>query len=246
MNGWPKLLSRNEIHLWVCSGIVSPELDRIANCFAPEEQERASRFRFDRDRRRYLGGVLLQRLILSNYLSCSLEEISFVRNPWGKPSLGHKHNSAIQFSLSRSHQVALLAVCAEVDVGADLEYGLGRNARDLGVTEIFCCEEQNFVKEASDSTRAFFEIWARKEAYIKGIGRGLSHPLGEFDITPDKPTGKGMVRDWSSNPPGRSWQVSSIELPEVGYGAAVASPLTSSSIKLVEVGCDELLASLDR
>lgn len=244
MNGSPKSVSWNEIHLWVCSGVLSPELDRAVDFIAPEEQERARRYRFDRDRRRYVGGVLLQRQILSRYLSCSPDEISFVRNQWGKPSLGREHESAIEFSLSRSHQIALLAVCTEAEVGVDLEYGCGRNAQDLGVTKMFCRDEQHFVLEAFEPTQAFFEIWARKEAYIKGIGRGLSHPLGEFDITPDEPMGKGLVRDWSSDPPSHSWQVRSIKLSEDGYGAAVASPLASPSIELVELRYDELLAAL--
>jgi len=240
MTQFPGLPTRDEIHLWVATGLLSPDLDTALDIVAPEEQERARRFRFETDRWRYLGGALLQRLVLARYLSCSFEDVSYSRNQWGKPSMDRSHNSAIQFSLSRSHKVALFAVCEGVEVGADLEYGLGKNARDLGVAGIFCREEQAFVSRAADPNRAFFEIWARKEAYIKGIGRGLSHPLGEFDVTP----GKSIVHDWSVDTPSQAWQVRSIELPDVGYGAAIATPWSSPSIEMIEIDSGELLAVL--
>lgn len=235
---------RDGIHLWVVTGILSPELDNALGVLSPEELERARRFRFEEDRWRYLGGTLFQRLVLAQYLSCPLSEVSYSRNQWGKPSLNQSHDSMVRFSLSRSHQTALLAVNNGCEVGADLEYALGRNCNDLGMKRYFARQERDFIESASDIREAFFEIWARKEAYIKGIGRGLSHPLGEFDVTPEEAMGKGEVNDWSADAPEETWQVQSIALPEEGYGAAIATPFPSSSIELIPVDCDELLATL--
>ena len=216
----------------------------MMNHLSVEEQERAQRYRFEKDRRRYLGGVLLQKKTLARYLSCSPNEVSFERNQWGKPSLAQGHQSELQFSLSRSHQVTLLAVCNGAELGVDLEYGLGRNDEVLKVKEDFCHEEQDFIAQASKPLDSFFEIWARKEAYIKGIGRGLSHPLGEFDVTPGVQGEAAVVRDWSPEAPSKLWKVESVTLPESGYGAAIATPLSQPVIRLIETDCTELLNPL--
>jgi 4'-phosphopantetheinyl transferase len=224
---------------------LSPRFDRVLGSLASEEQERARRYRFETDRRRYLGETLLQRLVLAHYLSCPFRDLSFSRNQWGKPSLDRKHDAKIRFSLSRSHEVAILAVSEESEeseVGADLEYALGRNSRNLSVRRYFSDEEQDFIENAPDSRKAFFEIWDRKEACIKGIGRGLSHPLAEFDVTPGEPTGETIVRDWSGDCPDKSWRVRSVSLSVADYPAAIATISRSLSLELFESDREELLA----
>ena len=114
----------------------------------------------------------------------------------------------------------------------------GGNNDALGIKKQFSKEEQAFIDNAPNMKKAFFEIWARKEAYIKGIGRGLSHPLAEFDVAP---SGDIPVRDWSTEAPEESWQVKSIELPEEDYAAAVATTLESFSFELQKVDITELL-----
>lgn len=234
MKGRLKIPPSGEVHLWKCGGLLSPSLDEALNLLAPDEQERARAFRFDEDRWRYLGGALLQRKVLSRYLSCPMQELSFVRNEWGKPSLNREHDSGIQFSLSRSQEVAILAVSGGGEVGVDVEYQFGRVGDDLGMMKQFSQAEQKFIKEAVDSKRAYFEIWARKEAYLKAIGRGLSHPLKTFDVS-----GKGVVRDWAEEVSGESWWVQSLEFPVEGYASALASKLPSPTIEWFELGAPQ-------
>lgn len=236
MNPWPDPRPNEDIHLWMCRDLLSPHLDGALDFLAPEEQERAMGFRFEDDRRRYLGGTLLQRTVLAHYLACPLGELSFVRNEWGKPALIQGDDSAIKFSLSRSHEFAILGVGGTSEIGVDVEF---ERDLELSMRRQFAEAEQDFIENAADSRQAFFEIWARKEAYIKGIGRGLSHPLDQFDVTP---YGEKFVHDWSEDSPSESWDVSSVELPVSGYAAAIATPFPLPAIKVIEVTYDDLLA----
>lgn len=244
MKQWPESLPLEGIHLWICEDILSPHLDESIDFLVQEEQDRARRYRFEKDRRRYLGGVLLQRAVLSHYLSCSPRVLSFSRNQWGKPALDRSHHSTIQFSLSRSHEGAILAVSAENELGVDLEYEFGRGRSDLSMKRQFSEAEQGFIDGASDSTKAFFEIWARKEAYIKGIGRGLSHPLEKFDVSPVEPSGERVVHDWSEGCPVDPWVVRSLELPQGDYAAAVAMNEPSPSIEFLQLDSHELMSKV--
>jgi 4'-phosphopantetheinyl transferase len=236
MKHWPQHPPLEGIHLWICKGLLAPRLDGVWDLLAPEEQKRARAYRFEHDQRRYLGSALLQRSLLARYTSCSLRELSFSRNQWGKPSLDGDHHK-IEFNISRSHEVALLAVSDGSMLGVDVEYAMGCDNGAMPVASQFSEPERSYIETASDSTRALFEIWTRKEAYIKGIGRGLSHPLAEFDVTPNVKT---MVSDWSEDPPPEPWRVHSIELSVSGYTAAIATILPSPSIEVIEVTVEEL------
>lgn len=238
MKDWHEVPSRDGVYLWVCGDLLSPRLDEALGLVAPDEEERARAFRFEEDRRRYLGGTLLQRVVLSRLLSCSLGEVSFFKNEWGKPFLDKRHESTIQFSLSRSHKLSVLAVSVEGEIGVDVEYERGRVGNDLSMKSQFSEAEQEFIEQAADSRQAFFEIWARKEAYIKGIGRGLSHPLEKFDVSP---SGEKFARDWSVDLMQETWEVRSMELSEKHYASALAMRGALPPVELIEVKINDLL-----
>src|SRR4029077_3586273 len=70
--------------------------------------------------------------------------------------------------------------------------------------------------------QGFFNCWTRKEAFIKALGEGLSHPLDTFDVSlaPGKPAellrGEPVPRD------DRGWRLASFS-PAPGFVAAVAA-----------------------
>ena len=61
-------------------------LETCAGVVSPDELERAGRFRFDRERQRYLAGRGLLRQLLAGYLRCPAKEMVFAYSPTGKSS----------------------------------------------------------------------------------------------------------------------------------------------------------------
>jgi 4'-phosphopantetheinyl transferase len=153
---------------------------------SPDEVERASRFRFEDDRSRFIASRSILRQPLSLYVACEPESISLEYNPWGKPALAARFaDSDIRFNLSHSHGVVAYAMARGREVGVDIEmlrpnFATGRIAeRFFSRTEV----ESLRSLPREHQARAFFVCWTRKEAYIKALGRGLSIDLASFDVS---------------------------------------------------------------
>jgi 4'-phosphopantetheinyl transferase len=74
---------------------------------------------------------------------------------------------------------------------------------------------------ASVQPAAFFHGWARKEAYVKARGDGLSHPPDAYTVDLD-PVGEGSLLADSSAPDAPAgWTVRAIRAPD-RFAAAVA------------------------
>src|SRR5580704_8660219 len=81
-------LDEREAHVWAALLEVSPEARaRFAASLAPEELERANRFRFERDRDRFIAGRGLLRAILGRCLEIEPARVELSYGPGGKPAL---------------------------------------------------------------------------------------------------------------------------------------------------------------
>jgi 4'-phosphopantetheinyl transferase len=165
-----------------------------------EERARSMRFRFARDRDRFIARRGRLRHLLGSYLGEAARDIVFRHNDYGKPQIFG--DDGLQFSLSHSHGVALCALAWDRAVGCDLEW---RN-RELASREI--ADRLFSARERSDLHRlpshqwidGFYNCWTRKEAFVKAIGQGLCYPLASFDVsvTPGEAADLlSCVGDWS-------------------------------------------------
>ncbi|MCU0545826.1 MAG: 4'-phosphopantetheinyl transferase superfamily protein [Oscillatoriaceae cyanobacterium Prado104] len=179
-------ISDTEIHLW------RAELDRpqsqiqnIAQTLSDSELQRADRFRFDRDKIRFIARRAALRGILSRYLNVAPNQVQFSYGPCGKPEIADNLDSGICFNLSDSQGLALYAVTRGRKIGVDLE-----QIRDIPHIEelanrFFSKQESTALQAvaAEEKIAAFFNCWTRKEAYIKAMGDGLSFPLDKFSVS---------------------------------------------------------------
>jgi 4'-phosphopantetheinyl transferase len=191
---------------------------------AADEQARAERFYFERDREHFIAARGVLRTILGCYLNRVPECLSFCYSSHGKPALaGEPGGDAICFNVSHSHGVALYAVTRGREVGIDLE----RIRFDVAVAEIaerfFSRREVAMLRALPTEVQhqAFFRCWTRKEAYIKARGEGLSLPLDQFDVSlaPGEPAAVlGTQRDPSE---ASRWSLQELT-PAPDYVAALA------------------------
>jgi 4'-phosphopantetheinyl transferase len=179
-------LSGDEVHVWRAS-LDRPAAD-YSRLLASDEQVRAERFRFERERRRFIVGRGTLRIVLGRYLNTPPEKIKFAYHANGKPSLpdGLLH-TALCFNLSHSEEMLLLAVTYHRAVGIDLE----TIQPDLDVEHIaeqFFSPAERAELAALPSGRrlaSFFSGWTRKEAYLKARGEGMTYPLDRFSVSMD-------------------------------------------------------------
>jgi 4'-phosphopantetheinyl transferase len=103
------------------------------------------------------------------------------------------------FSCSHSQDVAVVAI-APRRVGVDIE--VERPRRQERIAERMFASQERSVLEAVDGDlrrHLFHRCWVAKEAYAKGVGRGLAMRFDEFSVAPAlrSPAGTGAVgEDW--------------------------------------------------
>jgi phosphopantetheinyl transferase len=105
----------------------------------------------------------------------------------GKPYLADFPQ--IQFSVSHSRKLWVCGIQEEA-LGIDVECpdpgrlqhkGVSTETRFMKIAGRFFAEaEQSYVSE--QGLAGFYEIWVRKEAYIKYKGTGISENLGSFSV----------------------------------------------------------------
>ncbi|HEX5761016.1 MAG TPA: 4'-phosphopantetheinyl transferase superfamily protein [Thermoanaerobaculia bacterium] len=186
--GAPLALPAGELHLWAAP--LDPPAERIEELralLAPDERARVERFRFEVHRRRFAVGRGVLRALLGAYLDVPPERLAFTYGERGKPDLapGSAAAGPLHFNLSHSHELALLAVTREREVGADVEQLRPLDDLEKIAERFFSAAEHAQLMALPEAERvaAFFRCWTRKEAYLKALGVGLAAPLDAFVVT---------------------------------------------------------------
>ncbi len=177
------IISDGDIHIYRQS-IDAPldKLDFFRKLLSQDELQRANRFRFDKDRNHFISGRGLLRIILGKYLNESPASVKISYLDKGKPYI---ESSPVKFNLAHSGGKAFYAFALNIEVGIDLEK-IKEMPDAADIAERFFSEDEvnEFRTVEKDNIEtAFFNCWTRKEAFIKAIGEGLSHPLADFSVT---------------------------------------------------------------
>lgn len=198
------------------------------------EKARAARFVEARHRQRFIAAKVCVRTILGAHVGVAPQALVFVENEFGKPRLVCE--PTIHFSLSHSEDRAILAISDTIEVGVDIEEIRPLDHLDLA-QRYFCAGELATIERlpSVDQLTAFFQTWTLKEAVVKALGKGLSIPLDEFEVsiatTPPRlvvcPDGSGPTDAWELR----------LLTPVHGYSGALAVPGAASAVELIQRTC---------
>ncbi|MCI0394240.1 MAG: 4'-phosphopantetheinyl transferase superfamily protein [Chloroflexi bacterium] len=216
------VLGPAEVHVWR-AWLEQPDnlFDQLARTLSEDERARAARFKFEKDRRAYTIARGVLRALLGRYLGRRPEEVGFIYTPHNKPLLAEA--SPLSFNLSHSHQLALLAFTLDRLVGVDVEY-VRAMPDAAGLAERFFSPAEYAAWRAVPAEQqplAFFNCWTRKEAFVKALGEGLTHPLDQFDVSLAPGEAARLLAVAGSRAEAARWSLAAFT-PAFHYAAAVA------------------------
>lgn len=222
----PGPLRPNEVQVWYLGSDSREDLSSLWRILSAEESERATRFRFEEDRQQYVETRGSLRRLLGAYLGIPAAEVAFSCSEHGKPSLTPNQN--LEFNVSHTKGMAVLGFCRGCRIGIDVEH-IRTDFQTSEIAERFFSETERAALRAiplEQRHKAFFRIWTRKEAYIKALGEGLSHPLHQFDVSFDETA--RLIATRPDPVEAQRWQLENLVVPE-GFVAAVAVEMAGGS-----------------
>ena len=121
-----------------------------------------------------------------NYRDCnsiiSKDEIQIIRAPNGKPYI---KDGDLHFNLSYSEEIYIIAI-SNHEVGVDVEKLSTAVNIDLIVKKYFSEEEKKYMNVGKNKylrIRRFYELWTRREAFVKYLGTGITNDFKFLDLS---------------------------------------------------------------
>lgn len=170
-----------EIHVWQAMSTVELAAE-LKPAISIEECRRARCFRHSEDAQRYIVARGVLRTVLGHYLNQPSRNVQFRYGQAGKPTL--RDDTTLQFNVSHSGSMVLVAVAVQCEVGVDVERINPAFDFERLATHFYSPSENAALQRFSHEKkrRAFFLTWSRREALLKAKGIGLAALQSEFRL----------------------------------------------------------------
>lgn len=179
------------------------------------------------------------RALLGLELGLAPATLRFELDAFGKPSLAGEPR--VEFNLSHSGSVALVALSRGGPVGADVERRKPR-ARMLAIARRWLGAENALALERtppSEREAAFYRLWTLHEAFAKAVGQGLALQLADVHHEPGPPWPASVSHPACAD---ADWRYRSLELD--GYAAAVVAQGSGWELRPRRISTGELCERL--
>ncbi len=180
-------LSANEVHVWSASLSINPlTLDAMRNVLSTDELLRCERSPLISEQNRFIAGRGSLRHILADYLDTDPGAVQFAYGHAGKPFLTNASHD-INFNISHSGDLALIAVSVGREIGVDVEL-MSELPEMTEIAHRFFADRARaeFLSTPPvDRVQVFYKCWTEKESISKCTGQGITeeYPLPVDDIT---------------------------------------------------------------
>jgi 4'-phosphopantetheinyl transferase len=231
-------LAEGEVHLWFAfpDEWADPVLIASAHDILDAgEIARMERFHFPAHRQLFLVSHVLLRTTLSRYADLRPIAWRFVNNDHGKPLIAPEARAiGHSFSLAHTAGLAVVALTRGRDVGVDVEQADRSVDAPALSRRFFSPEEASALKKlpAEQLQEQFPRYWTLKEAYIKALGRGLSHPLDSFAfrLTGERPCRIGFSAADPQHP--EQWRFALLEPRQRSVAAVCVAADRSETVSM--------------
>lgn len=212
-----------QVHLWGCRA--DPGMAAAAErrgILSAEERARADRFHDAKARNAFVAARSWLRRVLALYIPVAPSHLRFAETAFGRPFLVSDAGSrAIDFNLSHSGELVIVAVAAGMPVGVDIE-----RIRPVPTDLLAGClapRELAMLSALAPGLReeSFIRCWTRKEACLKAIGVGLNGSPSSFEVSLD-PFRARLLAVESDPAEADLWQLADLA-PMPGYCGTLAA-----------------------
>ena len=209
------------LHVWCISlNGLHQYLSVLHQNLSKDECSRAGKYHFRKDRDHFILRRGILRTLISNYLEVDPHHIQFCYGKRGKPGIANNcSDKRLNFNMAHSKNLLLYAFSSKREVGIDLEHVRPIPEVAQIVETYFSNKEKKVFSglPANQQKTFFFQLWSRKEAFLKATGKGLNQPMNSFDvISPD-----GFMQIQSNLEAVRWWNIEDL-FPASGFSAAYA------------------------
>jgi 4'-phosphopantetheinyl transferase len=184
------------------------------------------------------------RLILSRLVGRAPADVRFAYGPHGKPALADPASS-VSFNVSHSRGLLACAVVRGPQVGVDVEHRRSIPDYEEVARRFFSPAEYDELLGVPEPQRmvAFYDVWVRKEAFVKALGGGLSIPLDTFRVSLASGLGAMLLEVRGMPTEAAAWTIAPFS-PAPDFSAAIAVRHARSHVRVRKIAARDLLAGI--
>ena len=192
MSSFPPRVTPDEVRVWYApaTDLIDPaRAERALAWLNPEELRRHARFRVDDDRRMFLLGRVMSKLLVGRALGVAPDAWQWREGAQVRPEIAAPV-TPVRFNLAHSAGLVVCALATNREVGVDVE-NLDRQPVEPALVERCCSATEMADIAAQPAARQhdrFLVYWTLKEAYLKARGLGISVTLADvsFQLETDR------------------------------------------------------------
>ncbi|MGE5406530.1 MAG: 4'-phosphopantetheinyl transferase family protein [Methanosarcina sp.] len=195
--------------------------DHFRSVLSADELLRADQLHFNEMRQTFVISHGLLRLILGKNLGMNPSDIIIQKDDRNKPYL---KDHSLYFNLSHTKNAFAIAICRDFQIGIDLEeVNPDLDYASISGTVLNYTERMYVEENRAELYDRFFLLWTRKEAYLKGVGSGITCDLSKIaSFQKRESLAMGFPEESIAGPSDKEFFVYSEKI--MNYFISIASP----------------------